>query len=271
MAAPPAQGMSEERTEYTDLLSGTGLLVRQKLDLREVCCPCCPKSNTYKISQIPPNTTSWGDSTFRHAPFAALAAEESGCCHRICCQGSREFTLGIHLGDSTSGTRVLTFERPWNCTWCPCCCPQEIIATNSKNEKVGVVKQQCRCLSALLCCGKDFYNVLDKDDKVTYVIERDLCCTTNMCAPNCCCREHHFSIKDAQEEHELGSLDNVYPGLCSCRSCMSTGLVDNYRLVYPTGATTNQKATLLAALFLMDYIYFENGDDPHKGAPAEAV
>jgi len=261
MAAPTSQTM-DERTEYSDLFNTPGLLVRQKLDVREICCPCCPKANRYKISPLPSGTdVDWSDSTFKSAPFAALAAEESGCCHRICCQGSREFTIKIHLGDSTSGSHVLTYDRPWNCTYCPCCCPQEIIATNSRNEKIGTVKQDCRCFSLLCCCGKDYYSVLDKDDNKINVIQRDVCCTTNMCAPNCCCRMHHFAILDAQEEKEIGSLANIFPG-CNCRGMCTPGLVDNYRLIFPQGASTNQKATLLAGLFLIDYIYFENSDDP---------
>jgi len=199
----------------------------------------------------------------------ALAKEESGCCARICCQGSREFTLGIHLGSETSGKKVLTYDRPWNCTWCPCCCQQEIIATNSNNEKIGSVRQEWRCFSLCFGCGKDYFHVLDKDGQINYVIKRDLCCTSNMCgSPNCCCQEHHFSIMDPKEETELGSLDNIWPG-CNCRGVCIPQLIDNYRLVFPQGATTNQKATLLAGLFLMDYIYFENGDQDPKDLEAK--
>jgi hypothetical protein len=105
--------------------------------------------------------------------------------------------------------------------------------------------------------------VNDANGATTHVIEQDVCCNANCLAPTCCCPIHKLNIKDPSEERVVGSVENIFPG-CSIRTLFCSNLIDNYRLTFPTNATPEDKANILGALFLIDYMVFANADEDRQ-------
>lgn len=174
--------------------------------------------------------------------------------------------MTIHEGSNEHAPVAYSLDRPCKCTMVLCCFminPQQIHTHNLKTGQpihVGKVEQDWRCLPAL--CGKRYWKAYDSAGAVQYVLKDDLCANgcNNAFAPSCCCKVHHTSIMDAAEVQEVGSVQNIFPG-CSCRSLLCSALIDNYKLNLPSDANADARANLLAGLFLVDFMKFNNNDN----------
>lgn len=249
-------------TDYKGMLQNEkGLLVRQRLRLKDLCA-CCIRSE-YDIAAIPTNQNMddpWDDSVFKDAATRPLAygREQSTLFCKLCCGNFREFKMNVYAGNSQNGPVLMNLDRPFKCPLV-CCCynpwPQEITTYAGEGEgaKIGMVKHDWRCIPAH--CGKCYWKVYDATDQPKYVIEHDICCNANCLAPSCCCKIRRLDIKDATETNVVGSLENIFPG-CTCRTLLCGGMIDNYRLTFPTDASPEDKANLLTALMLVDYMIF---------------
>lgn len=257
---PAVQSMSDGGSFQNHLVSQPGLLVRQRLRLKN-CIPCLNKS-AYDVGTFPQGldpTGEWEDDVFANARGHMTASEESDCFCRWYCGNFRAFTMHVFGGPQAQNNEILTMQRPFKLPCLPCCYPQRIENNDAKTgAKIGVVEQDFRCVQEFFC-GKSYWKVYDKNDNTKYVIERDVCCNKNMCAPSCCVPIHRFDIYDKDEQQVVGSLENIFPG-CNLRLCFH-GLIDNYRLTFPKDATPEDKANLFAATLLVDYMVFSNKDD----------
>jgi len=131
---------------------------------------------------------------------------------------------------------------------------------DDQGNEVGKVQQHWDCLKAM--CNKTYHKVYDKAGEEQYVMERDMCFNSNCGNMLCPCifPVHHFGIfKPGNLEEEVGSLENIWPG------CNFQGLckpdADNYKLTFPTEATPDQKALLLGATMLVEFMHFEKGSE----------
>jgi hypothetical protein len=264
---PPTQQMSDYRQA---LHHHPGLLVRQRLRLKNFCV--CLLRNKYDIGSLPLNMDpheAWPDDVFKHQRGLLYAKEESDVLCKICCHRFRAFELKTYLGsndDQGDHGEILRYRRPFKCPL-TCCCfmpwPQEIhTIVPSTNEELGSTVQDWRCMAAL--CGKFYWRVQDRNGSTTHIIERDVCCNENCFAPNCCCPIHKLNIKDPSEERVVGTVENIFPG-CTLRTILCGRMIDNYRLSFPTNASPEDKANILGALFLVDYMVFANADDDRSG------
>jgi hypothetical protein len=205
---------------------------------------------------------AWPDSVFKHQRGLLYAAEESECFDKVCCGRYRAFTMHTYMGSSDDQPEILLFQRPFKCPLVCCCMmpwPQEIHTLNpTTNQKLGTTTQDWRCMSAM--CGKFYWKVTDPTNTTTHVIEQDVCCNENCFAPSCCCKIHKINIKDPSEQNVIGSMENIFPG-CTLRTLLCGRMIDNYRLTFPTNASPEDKANILGALILVDFMVFANADD----------
>jgi len=229
-------------------------------------CICLLK-NKYDIGSFPQNMDArdaWDDDVFKHQRGLMYATEESDCIDKVCCGRWRAFTMDVHLGHSDDQPKVLRYRRPFRCPLV-CCCfmpwPQEIHTLNTDERAIGKTTQDWRCLSAM--CGKFYWKVSDSSGATTHVLERDVCCNENCFAPSCCCAIHKMNIKDPSEQQIVGSLENIFPG-CTLRTLICGNMIDNYRLTFPTSASPEDKANILGALILIDFMIFANADEDRQ-------
>lgn len=255
--------------DYKGMLQNQqGLVVRQRLRLKNLFA-CCMR-NEYDIAAFPAGQDAnepWEDPVFRTAVSNPLGYghEDSDLMCKLCCNNFRAFKMNVFTGNSTDGAVLMNFDRPFKCPVICCCMvpwPQEITtyAGAGESAKIGMVKQDWRCIPAV--CGKTYFKVYDATDQPKYVVEHDVCCNANCFAPSCICKVRKLDIKDAADETRVvGSIENIFPG-CTFRSLCCGNLIDNYRLTFPTDASPEDKANLLAALMLVDFMLFSNaGND----------
>mmetsp|Transcript_16091 Transcript_16091/g.31526 ORF Transcript_16091/g.31526 Transcript_16091/m.31526 type:complete len:276 (-) Transcript_16091:108-935(-) len=246
-----------------DLTKDSGFLVQQKFDLQELFCPSLQKRNRYKIRSDgnwnSDDAKSFEESPFESQPNKFFAKEESSLCCRVFCQNKREFEMFVRQGSEEEGPHQFKFVRPfrWACCCGPVMCqPNEIQVYDQNDKSIGSVVQDWRCCKAFMC--KSYWKVIDNNNETQFVVRDDGCKGCNCCAPSCCVPVHEIDILDTQENPTDGILRNIFPG-CNCKGLAgSRGMRDSYHLKFPSAADQQQRALLLASLFLIDYQMFEN-------------
>lgn len=263
-AAPPQQKMMDE--DYTSHLGDLpGITVRQKLLLKNAC-PCFLR-NDYDVGILPGGSLT-SEENMTDDEFVATVGhmsmfEKSTTKDKCCFNQFRKFKMDVYGGREEGTNKILEFDRPFRCPL-TCCWlmpwPQELTINNPKDgAAIGKVEQDYRFLPA--CCGKTYFNVKNSSDVPKYTIKDDICCNANMGAPNMCCKIHKLDILEAgNEENVLGKIENHFPGF-SCRSLCCGSLIDNYKVVFPKDASPEDKAAILGALVLIDFVYFSNNSE----------
>lgn len=177
------------------------------------------------------------------------AAEQSECCGRQCCGSSRAFKMHL-FGVGDTSRPLLSIDRPLRCK--PpvgCCYLQELTVYDGApgGAPIGMLRQQ------YTCCASEFSVVVGQ--VLCYRIHGPICvCDGPFCG------DQVFHIVDP-----LGQRI-VTPGGEARITKMAGNFVeeavtdaDNFGCTFPLDATPHQKAVLLAAVFLIDFLFFEDG------------
>jgi len=275
MTNPETQAMVDGGLgEITRILGPEkGFLMRQKLDVLEIFCPMLQKRNKYKVAKLPEgkgdDASDWEDKTFKKALKKGgifTIKEESDLCCRLCCGPFREFRAKVTTSKKAGGEKqtVAYFHRPFKCTmYCVFCAlfPQEITTEDASGKELGKTVQDYRFIDA--CCGKRKWAVHDGDGNKKYIIEDNICCNANMCAPSCFCPVRKLDILDGDDESKVvGSIMNIFPG-CNMRGFFGTA--DNYKLVFPEDADPAMKMQFMASMVLIDFMLFEKSENEQNG------
>jgi hypothetical protein len=149
-----------------------------------------------------------------------------------------------------------TFDRPCKCT-CYCWQRPEINMTlNNNNFFLGKV------LEPFTCCDPLFYVYNAKGD-ITYRFSAD-CCQCGVCCrdfPCESCSEALWSIHKADKspqtcniENRDGTIRKTYTG-CMQEWCTNA---DTYEIIFPVGATAEDKFMIISGAIMVDYMYYEN-------------
>eukprot|EP01065_Artemidia_motanka_P036829 TRINITY_DN44880_c0_g1_i1.p1 TRINITY_DN44880_c0_g1~~TRINITY_DN44880_c0_g1_i1.p1 ORF type:complete len:316 (+),score=103.85 TRINITY_DN44880_c0_g1_i1:77-949(+) len=238
-------------------LAGTNkVIVKQKVAMLEAICPMCEMANEYE--------------SFDADTGAALiyAKEDSHFCCRCCCNPNHTLKLdmsgfsgGGQYGKATPGGQDLTMYRPFRChgalpAW-GSCCQQEMQLYSGAFEEVDEVEGSDRLMGSAKepCCGGMFrpkINVMDRSGTDMAEITGPGCCFGG--ATEMCC-DQTFSYDFGGRTYEIvrERPETLTDGM---KSLFTDS--DTFSLQLPSEMTPDQKATMLASLFLMDYMYFEN-------------
>ena len=175
------------------------------------------------------------------------AAEQSECCGRQCCGSSRAFRMHLYgLGDTSQP--LLSIERPLRCKPPLCCCYlQQLTVFDGAGSPIGTLQQQ------YTCCASEFFVCVGH--ALCYRIQGPICvCDGPLCG------DQIFYIVDPSG-HRIAT-----PGGEARITKMGGDFVseavtdaDNFGCTFPPQATPEQKAVLLAAVFLVDFLFFEDG------------
>ena len=228
------QAVAEEQEAegLEDLQELDQLLVRQEVEILEVAVDW-EQNNKYQICN------NLGQSIF-------FLQEETSGCSRHCCGPERSFDLFMR---NVHGDDVLHLHRDcacapcgWPCFFCCICfCEQakQIVTVNGLGEvEIGKLSLERTCFAPTIRVENSFGNQL-------FSIVGSCCQLT-------CGKDIEYKIFNVENE-EIGNIVKQF------NSHLMEGLTDadNFLVQFPKDLSTNEKALLLAATFMNDFLFFE--------------
>lgn len=174
-----------------------------------------------------------------------FAAEESDTCMRQCCGPQRGFT--IHINDNAN-QEVMRVNRTFKCcAGCNCCafsgcCQCEIEVEAPVGQPAGYIRQTCSFLAPK-------FEVMDCQQQVVLEIEGPAC----ICQGPCCTWDQEFVVRSPGGGPEVGKISKQWSGLVKEYFTQA----DNFGISFPMDLDVKMKSTLMGAVFLIDFMYFE--------------
>lgn len=181
-----------------------------------------------------------------------FAQEESDTCHRQCCGPSRGFIM--HITDNL-GQEVIRVNREFkccagfNCCAGANCCSMEIEIEAPVGQVVGYVKQRQSCLAPK-------YSINDAQDQSVLMIEGPTC----ICQGPCCTNDQEFIVYSCDMAHEVGKISKQWSGFVKEYFTQA----DNFGISFPMDLDVKLKAVMIGAVFLIDFMFFENKNNNHN-------
>ncbi|XP_050041962.1 phospholipid scramblase 2-like [Dermacentor andersoni] len=201
------------------------LLVHQQIQLLELIVPF-EQENKYVVK----NTMG---------QFIFMAYEKSDLASRCCCGSIRPFEMS--LLDYRS-VEVLRLYRPLRCdSSCCFCCLQEMEVHSPPGNIIGSIKQDCSVIFP-------YFSLRDSGGNVVLRI------IGPFCTSSICCNDVVFDITTRDGKTKIGQLSKNFNGLLL--EAMTD--IDNFTVTFPIDLDVKMKATLLGAVFLIDFIFFES-------------
>ncbi|XP_072315278.1 phospholipid scramblase 3b [Eucyclogobius newberryi] len=199
------------------------ILIHQKVELLEAFIGF-ETNNQYEIKN------SLGQKIY-------TAKEKNDCCTRNCCGSLRSFDMKIK---DNMDREVIRLVRPFRCVscWCPCCL-QEMEVQAPPGTTIGYVKQ-------------DWHPFLPKfsiqgPNKETVLKLEGPCFACN------CCGDVNFELKGKDGSESIGRISKQWSGLL--KEVFTD--TDNFGIQFPMNLDVKMKAVLMAACFLIDFMFFE--------------
>ncbi|KAI4809332.1 hypothetical protein KUCAC02_018224 [Chaenocephalus aceratus] len=175
-------------------------------------------------------------STGGHRSQLFMAVEESSCVCLQCCGPARACSL---RGFDCQGRQVFYFERPLRVDACCLgCCLMEMRAYTPHKQLIGTVFQRWSMFTPLL-------EVCDSEGASTIRIQ-------GSCCPSRCFSNQQFQIVSNIGE-KMGSIWKKWPGFNDDYNMDH----EYFGLEVPLGMESHSKLMLLAATFLLNYMFFE--------------
>lgn len=125
------------------------------------------------------------------------------------------------------------------CAVACCCCQNEVVLRDARGNVVGYARQRFHLFHLKM-------EVTDAEDNV-------FCRIKGPCCPCRCCTEINFDIVSKKGDRPLGYIFKRFGGFRDTPNMDH----ENVQLYYPKGLKAAQKASLLAATFLVNFMYFE--------------
>jgi len=207
------------------------LLVKQQVELLEVVSGF-ETNNKYKIKN------SLGQNVY-------YAVEDTDCCTRQCCGPMREFNMKVF---DNANNEVIHLYRPFRCTLC--CCPcflQEIEVQSPPGTPIGYVIQKWS-----ICTPgcKPQFEITDAQRNPILKIEGPLCVIA-------CCMDVDFKVLALDGVTEVGKVTKQWGGIV--KEAFTDA--DTFGITFPMDLDVKAKATMLGAVMLIDFIYFESNQN----------
>lgn len=199
------------------------IIVQQQVELLEAFTGF-ETSNKYKVKN------SLGQQMY-------FAAEDTDCCTRQCCGPMRPFDMKIM---DNSQNEVIHLNRPLACDSClfPCCL-QSIEVTSPPGTVIGSIHQEWSILAPK-------FTVRNASDDVILRIEGPFC-TYSICG------DVEFQVLSPDGSTQVGKISKQWTGLA--KEAFTDA--DNFGITFPIDLDVKMKATLLGAVFLIDFMFFE--------------
>eukprot|EP00455_Lapot_gusevi_P038910 TRINITY_DN435_c0_g1_i3.p1 TRINITY_DN435_c0_g1~~TRINITY_DN435_c0_g1_i3.p1 ORF type:complete len:201 (+),score=75.99 TRINITY_DN435_c0_g1_i3:51-605(+) len=175
------------------------------------------------------------------------AWEQTDCCTRMCCGSHRPFTINIFNNQRQTLltlTRPLRLDSSWFlCLPINCCCLQDLSVCDATGAEIGHIVQRFSLCSS----------VFDVRDSAGVTVAT----LTGPCIV-CQCLTADWQVTGPQGQ-ELGVLRRHVPDLA--RAIFTDA--DTFTVNFPTQMPVKHKALLMSAIFLIDFIFFEQDGTEH--------
>ncbi|KAH6941483.1 hypothetical protein HPB50_019004 [Hyalomma asiaticum] len=172
--------------------------------------------------------------------FIFSAVEECDLATRCCCGSCRPFEMSL---TDYRDVEVMRLFRPLRCTSCFCfCCLQEMEVCAPPGTIIGWLRQVCTVIFPQ-------FLVLDSNRNVVLQIQGPFCTTAVVC------NDIVFDVTTKDGKTKIGQISKNWTGLL--REAFTD--IDNFTLTFPIDLDVKVKALLLGAVFLIDFMFFENG------------
>ncbi|KAK3611372.1 hypothetical protein CHS0354_036570 [Potamilus streckersoni] len=207
------------------------LIIKQKVELLEVLTGC-ETQNKYEIFN------SLNQQIY-------YAKEESSFCMRYWCGPNRGFI--IHITDN-DGQEVMTLTREFKCCagccWCAdACCGFLLRVEAPPGNVVGYCKQRTSCCALHM-------DLLDAAMQPLFKIWGPCC----PCQCICCPSDINFPVKDINNPDKVqANIAKMWAG--AMREMLTDA--DTFGVTFPLEMDVKQKATIIGAVFLLEFIVFE--------------
>lgn len=171
--------------------------------------------------------------------------EESNVCIRQCLSASRPFVM--HVNDGTN-TEVIRITRP--CKACPSlfsfseCCADRVEVEAPIGQPIGRVMQVYDGCSIR-------YNILDASGDVILQIHGP-----SVCHCSCIGQDIKFELMTKDGSTVIGKISKQWANLL--QELFTDA--DNFGVKFPMDLDVKAKALALAAVMLIDFMYFENNE-----------
>ncbi|XP_072036845.1 phospholipid scramblase 1-like [Amphiura filiformis] len=207
------------------------LLVHQQVELFEALTNW-QTNNRYQIKN------SLGQQIY-------YAHEESDTCARQCCGENRGFVIHITDNNQQEVMRVTRdFKCCAGCGWCAGAdaCALEVTMEAPVGNIIGYVRQA-------FSPWPPRFTILDANRTELLSIEGPCC----ICEGICCTWDQEFNVTNLQRSAQVGQITKQWAGFCKEWYTQA----DNFTVSFPMDMDVRVKATMLAAVFLIDFMYFE--------------
>lgn len=175
-----------------------------------------------------------------------FAKEESDTCGRIFCGPRRGFSFKIL---DNMNTEVIRISREFKCcggcgifAFCCDCAAYEVAVESPAGEPLGYVKQTGSWWKAK-------YDILDENRETVLKILGPCCILDGPL----CCGDNKFQLQTL-DGTEIGHVTKKHAGFV--RELGTSA--DHFGISFPIDLSVKSKATLLGALLLIDFMFFEN-------------
>jgi len=220
--------------EYMTLIDQ--LIVKQKVEMMEMVTGF-ETNNKYKIKN------SMGQTVFK-------AKEDTDCCMRNCCGPSREFHMKIYDNAENEVIHLHRFLR------CGCCCTpcdmHEIEVQAPPGTPIGYVVQTWSFCTPLF---SPQFDILDENKNPVLRIEGPGCMVE-------CCSDMEFKVMSLDGLTQVGKVTKQWSGFM--KEAFTDA--DNFGINFPMDLDVKAKATMLGAVFLIDFMFFEKSENSNNGA-----
>lgn len=247
MSGPGTQTMSDGKS-VAALMACEALKIKQKASLAEaVTNGACEKKNKYSIKAK--GGPADGQKLYK-------AKEESDCFQRMCCAPGHAARIMIKEDDDFGDGVAYTVNKPFKCASCCSClpiCTSEVQiyrgewAEGQDNELLGEVKE--------VCCGGIFTPTMDvfngKGEKQGQ-LKGPTCCIGS-----CCDTKFGYFKGEGGEETEARIKKEGADSASDVAKEVMTD-ADTFKLQFTPDMDEAQRATLLGAMFMLDFMFFED-------------
>jgi len=236
------------------LVTVRDLFVKQDIQALEALSGgCCEFNNKYKVLNEDGN-------------LLYNAVEDSDTCCRCCC--APHHTLSVTFTDENEKS-VAVLDRPFKCTGCcpalfSCCRSRATVAMGDDMKIRSLVYQPCGgggCKPSFdIYTGENISIEMDNE-----AIENSLTKTAVVEGPQCCLGgfcESDFLVRSPGENPDES---NVYGNIIkvgtknlkdAARELLTDA--DNFKINFTDEADPMLRATMMAQMVLLDYMFFEN-------------